>query len=263
MRRTRGCSLLAFRGRWHVLSCRNPSALSTTASWDAVEPAVDGLASVMQVGRPCRSHAARRTLRGSAWHFVPCSSRGARLPWCTAPQHSTSGPAVTVPWDPTVPSSYGARSARICKLASTAGQSGLGRRTGVSGAGQGTAELAARGDAQLGEDLAQVILDRARAQKQPEGDLRVRQPLGGQPRDLRLLRRQLYHGGDGGSAGSPAGGPQLAAGAGGIRFHADRVQHLDGGAQLLTRVGAAAFPPQPLPVQQVGTGEFGTQPGAA
>ena len=63
--------------------CRNPSALSTTASWDAVRPAVDGLAGVMQVGRPCRSHAARRTLRGSPWHFVPCSSRGARLPWCT------------------------------------------------------------------------------------------------------------------------------------------------------------------------------------
>jgi hypothetical protein len=49
----------------------------------SVAPAVDGLAGVMQVGRPCRSHAARRTLRGLPWHFVPCSSRGARLPWRT------------------------------------------------------------------------------------------------------------------------------------------------------------------------------------
>jgi hypothetical protein len=65
--------------------CRNPSALSTTASWDAVQPAVDGLAGVMQVGRPCRSHAARRTLRGSPWHFVPRSSRAALLPWCAPP----------------------------------------------------------------------------------------------------------------------------------------------------------------------------------
>jgi hypothetical protein len=46
-------------------------------------------------------------------------------------------------------------------------------------AGQGAAELDAGGDAELGEDLAQVVLDRARGQEQPGADLRVRQPVGG------------------------------------------------------------------------------------
>jgi hypothetical protein len=38
---------------------------------------------------------------------------------------------------------------------------------------QGVAELAARVDAELGEDVAQVVLDRARAEEQPGADLGV------------------------------------------------------------------------------------------
>ena len=60
--------------------------------------------------------------------------------------------------------------------------------------GQGVAELAARGDAELGEDLAQVVLDRAGADEQPGADLRVGQPLAGQPGDLGLLGGQLIAG---------------------------------------------------------------------
>jgi hypothetical protein len=39
----------------------------------------------------------------------------------------------------------------------------------------------------LSEDLAQVVVDRARTDKQPGADLRVREPDAGEPRDLPLL----------------------------------------------------------------------------
>jgi hypothetical protein len=56
-------------------------------------------------------------------------------------------------------------------------------------------QLAARGDTQLREHLAQVVLDRARADEQPGTDLRVGQAAPGQPRDLGLLLRQCVAGG--------------------------------------------------------------------
>ena len=71
----------------------------------------------------------------------------------------------------------------------------------------------------------------------------VGQATGGQPGDLCLLRGQLHRSGDGGLEGSPAGGPQLAAGPADVRCHADVLQHLDGGAQLLAAVGAEEKPP--------------------
>jgi hypothetical protein len=73
-------------------------------------------------------------------------------------------------------------------------------------------ELAARADAELGEHLAQVVLDRARADEQPGADFRVGQPIQGQPRDLGLLGGQLYGALDGALAGGLAGGGQLAPG---------------------------------------------------
>ena len=64
-------------------------------------------------------------------------------------------------------------------------------------------------------------------------------------------------------AGGLAGGQQLAPGALGERLHADRVEHVVGGAQLLARVDASALAAQPLAVEQVRAGELRTQPGAA
>ena len=58
-----------------------------------------------------------------------------------------------------------------------------GPRDGVVGIGQDPVELAAGADAELGEDLAQVVLDRARADEQPGADLRVGQPV---PRTARV-----------------------------------------------------------------------------
>ena len=54
-----------------------------------------------------------------------------------------------------------------------------------------TLELAAGADAELGEDLAQVVLDGARADEQPRADLRVGEAVARQPGDLRLLRGEL------------------------------------------------------------------------
>src|SRR6266571_2913754 len=94
---------------------------------------------------------------------------------------------------------------------------------GVGVVGQCSLELQAGADLELGEYLAQVVLDGARADEQPGADLRVRQPVAGQPRDLGLLRGQLLvHGHGGPLAGGLTGGPQLALGPLGECLHADR-----------------------------------------
>src|SRR2546428_4498334 len=67
----------------------------------------------------------------------------------------------------------------------------LGRPDGGRPAGQDAVELVARADVELGEDLAQVVLDRARTDEQPGADLRVGESVAGEPRDLPLLSREL------------------------------------------------------------------------
>src|SRR3984957_1274116 len=59
---------------------------------------------------------------------------------------------------------------------------------------EGCSLLAARLDAQLGENLAQVVFDCARADEQPGADFRVGQAFPGHPRDLGLLRGELLIG---------------------------------------------------------------------
>ena len=114
-----------------------------------------------------------------------------------------------------------------------------------------------------------MIRGRPRADEQPGADLRVGQPVPGQPRDLRLLRGQRVSGpgGAGGRDGAPAdglsGGPQLTAGPLGERLHPHLLQHPVRGTQLLPRVRAAALPAQPFPVQQVRPGQLGAEPGPA
>src|SRR5262249_34869330 len=54
----------------------------------------------------------------------------------------------------------------------------------------GAAEVAARADAELREDLVQVPFDGAMAEEQARADLRVGETLARQLRDLLLLRRQ-------------------------------------------------------------------------
>src|SRR5436190_9675946 len=69
---------------------------------------------------------------------------------------------------------------------SASGADGLGAALGAL-----EHELAARGDPQLGERLAQVVVDRAGAEEEPRGNLLVRRALADEPGDLQLLRREL------------------------------------------------------------------------
>src|ERR1700733_6932745 len=149
------------------------------------------------------------------------------------------------------------------RTAQVASPDGLMRRDVVRVARQGAVELAAGGNAELGEDLAEVVLDRAGAEEQPGADLRVRQAVAGQPRDHRLLRGQLAAGLDRALAGGLAGSGQLAPGPLGKRLDAHLRQHVVGGAQLLAGVAAAALAAQPFAVEQVGAGQLHAQAGAA
>src|SRR4029453_6518994 len=73
-----------------------------------------------------------------------------------------------------------------CRLAG--GLAGLG---GGRVAGQGLVQLGAGADGELGEHLAQVVLDRAGADEQPSADLLVGEAVIGEPGDLQLLRGEL------------------------------------------------------------------------
>src|SRR5580700_3550758 len=134
---------------------------------------------------------------------------------------------------------------------------------GVPAAGQDAVELATRADAELVEHLAQVILGRARADEQPRADLRVGQPIPGQPRDLGLLGGQLHDGLGNALAGGLAGGCQLAPGPLGERTDAHRLQHLVRGPQLLACLTRTAFAAQPLAVEQVRPRQLCADPGPA
>src|SRR3954454_19045406 len=57
------------------------------------------------------------------------------------------------------------------------------------GVRQRVVELTARADAQLGEDMAQVPLDRAGADEELRADLGIRAPIAREAGDVRLLRR--------------------------------------------------------------------------
>src|SRR4051794_40646252 len=87
-------------------------------------------------------------------------------------------------------------------------------------------ELMTGADAQLGEHLVQVVLHGAAADEQPLTDVRVRDPLAGEPCDLSLLSREVLPGLNGAFADSLAGGQQLALGAFGERGGTHLGEHL-------------------------------------
>jgi hypothetical protein len=70
-------------------------------------------------------------------------------------------------------------------------------------------ELRARGDAELGEDFAQVVVDRARREEELRRDLLVRKPISDEADDLQLLRSQLVDGAGIALAGCLARGAKL------------------------------------------------------
>src|SRR5580704_6385114 len=122
--------------------------------------------------------------------------------------------------------------------------------------GERAGELAAGADAELGEDLPEVVGDGGGADEQLRGDLRVGGPLAGQAGDQCLLRGQDVGCPGGAFERLRAGGPQLDVRPFGKRRGAGRVEDLVGGAQVLTRVEAAPLAAQPLAVEKAGAGEF-------
>ena len=74
-----------------------------------------------------------------------------------------------------------------CRL--TSGRDQLGVR-----AGQCTRQLPPGTDAELGEHVAQMPLNGPRAEEEPRGDLRIGQPIAGEPCDLLLLGGQVVAG---------------------------------------------------------------------
>src|SRR5918994_4655717 len=71
--------------------------------------------------------------------------------------------------------------------------------------GERAVELVARADAQLGEDLVEVVLDGAGADEQPGSNLGVGEAVAGEPRDLGLLGGEVLASLDAAFAGALAG----------------------------------------------------------
>src|SRR5512132_2203701 len=122
-------------------------------------------------------------------------------------------------------------------------------------------QAASRVDPELAEDLVQVPLDRARAEEQLGADLRVGEPVAGEPGDLLLLRRERLARVERAAAHLPAGRGQLARGADGERLHPDLGEEVLGRPQPLARLAQTALAAQPLAVEQVRAGQLGADSG--
>src|SRR3954454_9864476 len=128
-------------------------------------------------------------------------------------------------------------------------QFSLGGRGFPVRATEGVVQAHARADLELGEHLLQVPLDGAGAEEQPGADLRIGKTAAREAGDLLLPRRELVARLDRALARLRARRHELATSALGERLHADRVEHLVGGAQLRARIRTPALPAQPLAVE--------------
>src|SRR4051812_18653647 len=82
-------------------------------------------------------------------------------------------------------------------------------------------------------------------------------------RDLSLLRGELVTGHNAASSRAFARCQQLALSAPSERLDAHAREHLEGGAQLLSRIDPSALSPQPLAVEEVGASELQPITGAS
>src|SRR4051812_10496311 len=151
-----------------------------------------------------------------------------------------------------------ARRSRIGQVASLTGQS-LG---GGELAGRHAAELVARGDVELQEDLAQVVLHGTGADEQLSADLGVGETFLGEPSDLRLLRREDAARLFGALSRGLSRGEKLATGTLREALGADLAEHLVGRSELLPSVHAPVLAAQPFAVQEAGAGEVDDATGA-
>jgi hypothetical protein len=136
-------------------------------------------------------------------------------------------------------------------------------RSFCSAAGQDAVELVARADAELGEDLVQVVFNRARAHEELGRDLWVGQAVSSQPGNLRLPGGEPDGDLGGALADALAGGTQLARGSFREPVGSHACEHPGCGAQLLAGVDAPVCAAQPLAVEQMSAPEFPAQASAA
>src|SRR5690348_16709538 len=94
-------------------------------------------------------------------------------------------------------------------------------------------------------------LDRARTEEQPGADLRVRQAVSGEARDVELLRCQLVGRLSVAAQRFPAEHGEFTSSAFGKGVGPHRQQHLVSGAKLLACLRSFADAAQPFAVEQV------------
>src|SRR3954452_14060715 len=117
------------------------------------------------------------------------------------------------------------------------------------------AELVARGDLQLGEDLAQVVLHGPGADEQLGADLGVGEAVSCQTGDLAFLRSERLARIHGALACDRPGGQELTVSALGERLGSGTAEHLVRGPEILPGVDASVLSTQPLAIHQVCAGD--------
>src|SRR4051812_40978252 len=130
-------------------------------------------------------------------------------------------------------------------------------------AGKHAVELVARADPELREDLAEVVLDRPRADEEPSADLVIGEAFAREPRDLQLLGGQILARLGRAPARPLARGQQLTRHALRERLDIHGREHLLCDAQVLAGLQPTALAAQPFAVLEVGAGELDSDPRAA
>src|SRR5215213_8498103 len=114
-------------------------------------------------------------------------------------------------------------------------------------------ELGAGSDSRLAEDVREVRLDRLGAQKEPRGNVSIRQAGCDEPRNLELLRGQLVEGRRVAPTRALTGRPELGPYPIGPELAADGLEALECGPEGPAGVSAALQPPQQLAVAELGS----------
>lgn len=115
-------------------------------------------------------------------------------------------------------------------------------------------EFRARAYARLPEDLAQVIVDGPRAKEELRGRLTVGRAPTNEARHMEFLRSELIERGWVSPACRLASGAKLGDSPDGPERDSKALECLQRGAQLYPRLDTTMLAPQPLAVEQLGTG---------
>jgi hypothetical protein len=121
-------------------------------------------------------------------------------------------------------------------------------------------QLGAGADAELGEDVAEVEVDRAGAEEQLGGNLPGGEPADHEPRHLELLWGELPKGRRVAPTHGLPAGPQLQARPLRPGCRTQALEHVEGSLEMCAGVDPASGPAQQLTVGQLGAGLFERAP---